>query len=243
MSKTIAIIPARFDSTRFPGKVLEKINGKTMLQLVWEQIKKCSKIDEIIIATDDERIILECQSFGAQVELTFKDHKSGTDRCAQVATEFWEGDIIINVQADEPFIDPLIIDLLAEKLQEDNWIEIGTLCNKAESMDEVENPNVVKIVKDNNNKAMYFSRNKIPYCRDNNISFQNYLKHIGIYAFKNKTLQLITSLNESFLESTERLEQLRWIENGHNIYVFEVDYQGFGIDTPEDFQKAINRNQ
>ncbi|MEZ4907661.1 MAG: 3-deoxy-manno-octulosonate cytidylyltransferase [Saprospiraceae bacterium] len=238
MSKIVAIIPARYNSTRFPGKVLEKIGDKTILNLVWNQVSKVSIIDEIIIATDDQRVIDEANSFGAEAELTFSDHKSGTDRCAQVADKFWDDDIIINIQGDEPYIDPAIIEELAQKMINDDWISIGTLCTYVKNIDESNNPNVVKLVKDNNDKALYFSRFSIPYQRDDSSFNKNQLKHIGIYAFRNKTLQNITKLPESYLESTEKLEQLRWMENGYSIFAFTVDYEGFGIDTPEDLEKA-----
>ena len=238
MSKIVAIIPARYDSKRFPGKLLEKINGKPIIQLVYERVKQATKIDEIIIATDDQRIIDVCRNFGANAELTFVSHKSGTDRCAQVAAKFWVDDLIINVQGDEPFIEPGIIDSLAQKLQDDNWIEIATLCTEIKSNEEKLNPNIVKVVRDINNKALYFSRASIPFDRDLSNNSPAY-KHIGIYGYRNKALQSITKLPESILEKTEKLEQLRWLENNYKIYAFETDYQGFGIDTPEDLKKVL----
>ncbi|MBK7095839.1 MAG: 3-deoxy-manno-octulosonate cytidylyltransferase [Saprospiraceae bacterium] len=238
MSKIIAIIPARYDSSRLPGKVLEKIGDKTMLNLVWDQVKKTEMVEEVIIATDDERIMGEAEYFGGQSEMTFSSHRSGTDRCAQVASQFWESDIIINIQADEPFIDPEIIDMLGKKMIEDDWIEIATLCTRIKDRNEVSDPNTVKIVKDNFNKALYFSRAPIPYFRDSVGSIENQYRHIGIYAFRNKSLQSITKLSESFLEKAEKLEQLRWMENGYKIHVFETEYKGTGIDTPVDLEKA-----
>lgn len=241
MSKIIAIIPARYDSKRFPGKLLEKINGKTIIQHVYEKVKQANLIDEIIIATDSQQIIDACTQFGATAEMTFKSHKSGTDRCAQVGREFWDDEIIINIQGDEPFIDPAIIDLLAQKMKGDTWIEIATLCTPIETQDEIKNPNTVKVVKAINNKALYFSRSPIPFQRDPEETNTKYFQHIGIYAYRNKTLQTITKLQESSLEQTEKLEQLRWLENGNIIHVFETNYKGFGIDTPEDLVKAKNR--
>ena len=238
MSKIVAVIPARYNSTRLPGKVLEKIGGKTMLNLVWEQVKKTTLVEEVIIATDDIRVIAEAENFGGQVEMTFSSHKSGTDRCAQVASQFWETDIVLNIQADEPFIDPKIIDMLAQKMIDDDWIEIASLCTEIKDLKEANDQNVVKIVRDRFNKALYFSRASIPYFRDEKESFKNQFRHVGIYAYRNKTLQSISKLNESFLERAEKLEQLRWIENGHTIHVFETDYKGIGIDTPEDLEKA-----
>lgn len=238
MSKIITIIPARYNSTRLPGKVLEEIQGKTIIQHVFEKVKEAQHIDEIIIATDDQRIIDVATNFGAQAEMTFPSHKSGTDRCAQVGREFWTDDIIINVQGDEPFIDPKIIDFLAKKMKDDSWIEIATLCSKINNISEINNPNTVKVVRDINNKALYFSRSTIPYTRDKSHEKSIYYKHIGIYAYRNKALQEITKLSESSLENIEKLEQLRWLENGKTIHAFDTEYNGFGIDTPEDLERA-----
>ncbi|MGE5355556.1 MAG: 3-deoxy-manno-octulosonate cytidylyltransferase [Deltaproteobacteria bacterium] len=238
MSKNIVIIPARMGSTRFPGKVLEKIGDKSILNLVWENVKKSSLIDEIIIATDDERVLKEAESFGAQAEMTFSSHKSGTDRCAQVSLKYWSDDIVINVQADEPFIDAGLIDLLVRKMNDDDWIEISTLCTKIDNQAEAADPNIVKLVKDKASKALYFSRASLPFYRDGRGPDDFGYKHIGIYGFRNKALQAITQLEESYLEKSEKLEQLRWMENGFSIHVFETEYKGIGIDTPEDLEMA-----
>ncbi len=237
MSKIIAIIPARYNSTRFPGKVLKKIGDNTILELVYHKVRQAKTIDEIIIATDDQKIIEVASSFGAHAEMTFSTHKSGTDRCAQVSREFWEDDIIINIQGDEPFIKPEIIDSLALKMKDDNWIEIATLCTKIDIHSEISDPNTVKIVKDIYSKALYFSRSTIPYYREKETE-KLFFKHIGIYAYRNKILQSITVLKESPLEKAEKLEQLRWMENGYKIHAFETEYDGFGIDTEEDLEKA-----
>lgn len=239
MSKNIAIIPARYDSTRFPGKLLERIREKTILNLVWDQVSKSNQLDEIIIATDDVRIISEAESFGAQAEMTFKTHKSGTDRCAQIAARYWENDVIINIQADEPFIQPELIDIIIEKMNEDEWIEIASLFTKILNSADISDPNVVKLVKDKSGKALYFSRSPIPFYRDGIKPDDYYLRHIGLYAYRNKALQSITKLEESHLEKAEKLEQLRWLENGFNLHVFETEYQGIGIDTPEDLKRAM----
>lgn len=238
MSKNIAIIPARYDSTRFPGKLLEKIGEKTILNLVWEQVSKSAQLDEIIIATDDERIISEAENFGAQAEMTFKTHRSGTDRCAQIAARYWENDVIINIQADEPFIKPELIDMIVEKMNEDEWIEIASFYTKILNSTDISDPNVVKLVKDKSGKALYFSRASIPFYRDGIKPDDYYVRHIGLYAYRNKVLQSITKLEESQLEKAEKLEQLRWLENGYNLYVFETEYQGIGIDTQEDLDRA-----
>lgn len=240
MSKIIAIIPARYNSTRLPGKVLEEINGKPIVQHVFEKVKDAKHVDEIIIATDDQRIIDIATNFGAQAEMTFPSHKSGTDRCAQVGREFWTDDIIINVQGDEPFIEPETIDFLAKKMKDDSWIEIATLCSKINETSEINNPNIVKVVRDINNKALYFSRSIIPFARDISYEKATYYKHIGIYAYRNKALQEITKLPESNLENIEKLEQLRWLENGKIIHAFDTEYNGLGIDTPDDLKRAKN---
>lgn len=240
MSKIITIIPARYNSTRLPGKVLEEINGKPIIQHVFEKVQKASYVDEIIIATDNQRIIDIATKFGAHAEMTFPSHKSGTDRCAQVGREFWSDDIIINVQGDEPFIKPKTIDFLAKKMNDDSWIEIATLCSIINDISEINNPNTVKVVRDINKKALYFSRSIIPFTREISYEKVTYYKHIGIYAYRNKALQEITKLPESNLEKLEKLEQLRWLENGRTIHAFDTDYDGFGIDTPDDLKRARN---
>lgn len=243
MSKIIAIIPARYASTRFPGKVLEKIGEKTILHLVWEQLKKSKRVDRVIIAGDDERIATEVNSFGGEYEMTFMSHKSGTDRCAQVAAKLWDSRIIINVQADEPFIKPAMIDILAERISSDKWIEIATLCSLIKSPEEANDHNIVKVVKDKFNKVLYFSRALIPHYREQNGSTADRFRHIGIYAFRSNVLKYLTALPESSLENAEKLEQLRWMENGYNIYAYETIYDGISIDTPEDLQRAIEYSE
>lgn len=239
MSKIIAIIPARYASTRFPGKVLKKIGDKTILHMVWEQVKKSKRVDRVLIATDDERVSAEVINFGGEYEMTFMTHKSGTDRCAQVAQKFRDSSIIINVQADEPFIKPEMIDTLAERVDADKWVEVATLCAIIDPTDDAGDQNMVKLVKDKFSKVLYFSRALIPYLRDRTGSDTTRFRHIGIYAFRNNVLQYLTALPESPLEISEKLEQLRWMENGYSVYAYQTNYEGISIDTPEDLRRAV----
>jgi len=242
--KIAGIIPARYGSTRFPGKPLTVINGKTMIRRVYEQVQKAAAIDVIVVATDDQRIVDEIESFGGRAMMTSPDHKSGTDRCAEVLENLIEKpDIVINIQGDEPFIDPAQINQLAGMFG-NSAVEIGTLATPISSDEELASPNVVKLVTATNGKALYFSRYPIPFFRD--LRFENitqhhrFLKHIGIYAYRSNTLRKIVKLEMSSLEKTESLEQLRWIENNFSIFVSITHSKSFSIDTPEDLSKIIN---
>jgi 3-deoxy-manno-octulosonate cytidylyltransferase (CMP-KDO synthetase) len=239
MTNCIAIIPARYDSTRLPAKVLADIDGMTMLERVYRQVQKTNEIDRIIIATDDPRIESHAKGFGAEVEMTFKSHNTGTERCAQVARNFWQGDVILNVQADEPFIDPSVIDLLARKMKEDDWMQISSLKTVIKSEVDWMDENVVKVVCNRVGKALYFSRGTIPFVPSHNDFSADYFKHLGIYGFRNKTLQEIVSLEKSPLEKAELLEQLRWMENGYQIHMFNVTSETISIDSAADLEKAI----
>lgn len=242
--KIIAIIPARYASTRFPGKPLANLCGKTVLQRVYEQVKK--QLDEVCVATDDERIFEHVKSWGGDVIMTRNDHKSGTDRIEEAIEKLEkEGkiyDIVVNVQGDEPFIQPKQIATLCECFA-DEKTQIATLGirfgNDAEAMS---NPNSPKIVLNNNGFAMYFSRSVIPYCRNVEKSMWPqsfpFLKHIGMYAYRRDVLREITQLPQSSLEIAESLEQLRWLQNGYSIKVGETEMETIGIDTPEDLEKA-----
>lgn len=237
MTQCIAIIPARYDSTRLPGKPLLDIGGKTLLQRVYEQVVRAAEIDRIIIATDDERIETHARQLGAEVEMTFRSHKSGTERCAQVARQFWTDDIIINVQGDEPFIDPKLIDHLARVMLEDDWIGIASYRTPILDENVANNPNNVKVVASKDNKALYFSRQTIPFGTDP-AKTPTWYKHMGIYGYKNKILQEITTLQPTPLEQAEKLEQLRWLENGYAIHMLTADHESLGIDTFEDLELA-----
>ena len=246
--KFIAIIPARYASTRFPGKPLAMLGGKTGIQRVYEQA--VCVVGEAYVATDDERIYQAVESFGGRAVMTRTDHKSGTDRIEEAMekieergarSEEREDTVVINVQGDEPFIQRSQIETLCH-LFDAPETQIGTLGKRFESMEAVANPNSPKIVTDVNGFAMYFSRSVIPYVRGKEasewLSRFPYLKHLGIYAYRREVLAEITRLPQSPLEIAESLEQLRWLQNGYRIRVDETDVETVGIDTPEDLQRA-----
>jgi 3-deoxy-manno-octulosonate cytidylyltransferase (CMP-KDO synthetase) len=242
MNSVLAILPARFGSTRFPGKPLVSIQGKPMIQRVFEQVRQCPSITAIRIATDDLRIAEEGARFGAKVVMTSPDCASGTDRCAEVLKMEKEAfDLVINVQGDEPFIRPEQIEELISILIS-TGADIGTLCRKIELAEDVFNPNVVKCVKSSSHKALYFSRNPIPFVRGADpetwINKAHFFKHIGLYGYKAEVLPLLSALNQSMLETAESLEQLRWLEAGYSIAMGETSFESIGIDTPEDLTKA-----
>jgi len=238
----IGIIPARYASSRFPGKPLADIAGKSMIQRVYERCLLSNSLSSVVVATDDERIMDHVRSFGGNVILTSSSHSSGTDRCAEAAGHFPDADIVINIQGDEPFIQPEQIDLLAGCFKSEDT-EIATLVKKIDSYEELVNRNTPKVVIDKAGKALYFSRNTIPFQRDipenKWLENQTYYKHIGIYGFRVKTLQQLTRLPVSSLEKAEALEQLRWLENGYSIQTAETRYPSYGIDSPEDIVQVL----
>jgi len=207
-----------------------------MIQRVYEQCLSCDALDVVIVATDDQRIFDEVEAFGGRVKMTRSDHASGTDRIAEVAADFDDGDMLINIQGDEPMINPSQIDQLIELIK-DKKADIGTLGRWITSEKDIHNPNVVKVVCDHDGRANYFSRATIPF--QHNTSEASYRQHIGIYGFRNETLQKIAQLPPSTLEETEQLEQLRWLENGYDIYIEMSEYENIGIDTPEDLEHII----
>ena len=238
--KFMAIIPARYASTRYPGKPLAILGGKTVIQRVYEQVK--SVLDDVYVATDDDRIYNTVTDFGGKAVMTRADHKSGTDRIEEAAEKIGsDADVIINVQGDEPFIQPSQIETLMH-LFDAPETQIGTLGKRFETIEGVENPNSPKIVTDNRGFALYFSRSPIPYVRgiDRNLWLEAYpfLKHLGIYAYRREVLREVTQLPQGRLEKAESLEQLRWLENGYRIRVGLTDVETVGIDTPEDLQRA-----
>ena len=238
--KFIAIIPARYASTRFPGKPLAMLGGKTVIQRVYEQAT--AVLGEAYVATDDERIYKAVEAFGGKAVMTRNDHKSGTDRIEEAATKInTDADVIINVQGDEPFIQASQIETLMY-LFDDPTTQIGTLGKHFETMEAIENPNSPKIVTDNRGFALYFSRSVIPYIRGKERSewFGEYpfLKHLGIYAYRREVLAEVTKLPQSSLEKAESLEQLRWLQNGYRIRVGLTNIETVGIDTPEDLARA-----
>ena len=238
--KFIAIIPARYASTRFPGKPLAMLGGKTVIQRVYEQAT--AVLGEAYVATDDERIFNAVEAFGGKAVMTRNDHKSGTDRIEEAATKInTDADVIINVQGDEPFIQASQIETLMH-LFDDPTTQIGTLGKHFETLEAIENPNSPKIVTDNRGFALYFSRSVIPYIRgkERNEWFGEYpfLKHLGIYAYRREVLAEVTKLPQSSLEKAESLEQLRWLQNGYRIRVGLTNIETVGIDTPEDLTRA-----
>jgi 3-deoxy-manno-octulosonate cytidylyltransferase (CMP-KDO synthetase) len=238
--KFIAIIPARYASTRFPGKPLAMLGGKTVIQRVYEQAT--AVLGEAYVATDNERIYQAVEAFGGKAVMTRTDHKSGTDRIEEAATKInTDADVIINIQGDEPFIQASQIETLMH-LFDDPTTQIGTLGKHFETMEAIENPNSPKIVTDNRGFALYFSRSVIPYIRgkEHNEWFGEYpfLKHLGIYAYRREVLAEVTKLPQSSLEKAESLEQLRWLQNGYRIRVGLTNIETVGIDTPEDLARA-----
>jgi 3-deoxy-manno-octulosonate cytidylyltransferase (CMP-KDO synthetase) len=237
----IALIPARFQSTRFPGKPLALLGGKPVIQWVYENAKHA--LEHVWVATDNDRIFNAVEAFGGKAVYTESSHRSGTDRCAEAARILKkenEFDVVINVQGDEPFINAEQIKLLMSCF--DGKTEIATLVKAIDSTEELFNPNRPKVVLDNEKNALYFSRFPIPYIRgekENSWLLANkFWAHIGMYAYKSEVLQLITRLSPGKLEGAEALEQLRWIENGYRIKTAETSFQSIGIDTPEDLQIA-----
>lgn len=242
--KILGIIPARYASTRFPGKPLADIAGKSMIQRVYEQAKKCPDLSEVIVATDDKRIFDHVVGFHGLVVITSADHQSGTDRCAEVALSHPEYDVIINIQGDEPYIEPEQISQLARCFNDPDT-QIATLVKKIQNEQELFNSNAPKVVVNNHAEAIYFSRSPLPYIRGQEekswLQQYPYFKHIGIYGYRSDILQQITKLPVSPLEKAESLEQLRWIENGYPIKVAETDFETFAVDTPEDLEKLLGR--
>jgi|SRR6185503_10143112 len=243
--KILGIIPARYASTRFPGKPLADIAGKSMIRRVYEQAKKCMDLSDVIVATDDKRIFDHVVSFHGVVVMTSADHQSGTDRCAEVALQHPEYDVIINIQGDEPYIEPEQISQLAACFKDPNT-QIATLVKKVQSEQELFNPNSPKVLVNKNSEAVYFSRSPLPYIRgqeqQNWLHHYTYFKHVGIYGYRGDILQQTTKLPVSPLEKAESLEQLRWIENGYKIKVAETEFETFAVDTPEDLKKSQSRS-
>lgn len=247
----VGIIPARYASTRFPGKPLAKLGGKTVIERVYRQVSKV--LDYVYVATDSEQIFNTAISFGGNAIMTSPNHKSGTDRVEEAVNKIGKKfDVVINIQGDEPFIHESQIKTICECFDDPQTMiaTLGRPFSNNDTIAELENPNSPKIVCDNNNFAMYFSRSIIPYIR--NVEKQewlnsfNYLKHIGLYAYRRNVLSEITQLKQSSLEIAESLEQLRWLQNGYKIKVGITEIETIGIDTPEDLQKAeefLNKNR
>lgn len=240
--RVLGVIPARYSSTRFPGKPLVEIGGKTMIMRVYEKALLAKTISEVIVATDDNRIYSHVEKAGGKVVITSQNHLSGTERCGEVVKILTDKfDVVINIQGDEPFLNPQQIDNLSNAFS-NNEIHIATLIKKIENEKELFNENVVKVVIDKNQKAMYFSRSTIPFVRGAHsntwINTAKYYKHLGIYAYRTEVLNKIVELKNTSYEICESLEQLRWLENGYTIHTIITDYESIAIDTPEDIEKA-----
>jgi 3-deoxy-manno-octulosonate cytidylyltransferase (CMP-KDO synthetase) len=231
----VIIIPARYGSTRFPGKPLAPLWGKPIIQHVWERAKRSCLRQRVIIATDDERIAAAARGFGAEVAMTRPDHPSGTDRVAEVAAGL-QADLVVNVQGDEPLVDPAAIDAAVAPLLADPTIPMGTLAAPCEDVADLANPNVVKVVMDRAGFALYFSRLPIPFVRDGHADTTKY-RHIGLYVYRREFLLGLAKLAPTPLEQAEKLEQLRVLEHGHRIRVVVVQSASPGVDTVEDLRR------
>ena len=240
--KILGIIPARYASTRFPGKPLVQIDGKSMIQRVYEQAVKSTSLSEVVVATDDQRIADEVHRFGGRVMMTGSHHLSGTDRCAEVASSASGFDAVINIQGDEPYIDPLQIDLVASCFSMKD-VQIATLVKEIHTEEELFNENIPKVVLNARQQAIYFSRQTIPFLRgcskDQWLSAHQFYKHIGIYGYTSQVLLEITKLQPSTLELSENLEQLRWVENGYLIQTRLTDIETIAVDTEADLKRIV----
>jgi 3-deoxy-manno-octulosonate cytidylyltransferase (CMP-KDO synthetase) len=240
MLSILGIIPARYASTRFPGKPLVDIAGKTMIQRVYQQAKKCTALTQVIVATDDTRIFDHVNGFGGVAVMTSGEHQSGTDRCAEVARKYPGYEVIINIQGDEPYIDPEQITKLIACFNQAGT-QIATLIKKVLTEQELHNTNSPKVIVNQHSEAIYFSRSPLPHLRGEEphqwLQHFTYYKHVGIYGYRANILSQITRLPVSSLEKAESLEQLRWIENGYKIKVAETELETFAVDTPEDLMK------
>ena len=236
--KTIGVIPARFASSRFPAKVLANIDGKPLIRHVWEKAVRCGELDEVLIACDHEDVFKAAHSFKAQVVMTDPNHPSGSDRIAEAVKDL-KVDIVVNIQGDEPFIDPKTIDALAVLLKQDAQTMVGTVIKEITNEEDFLNPNVVKCVVDNQGYALYFSRSPIPYYRNKNVfgGAKKY-KHLGLYAYRKDFLMLYKDWPKGTLESAEELEQLRILERGVKIKTTVTTSESIAVDTPQDLQKA-----
>ncbi len=242
MIKVLAVIPARLKSTRLPDKVLRDIAGKSLVQRVYEQVIQAKLVDKVIIAVDDSKVADHVTSFNGKWIMTDPGLPSGTDRCSYVASVDSEFTHVINIQGDEPFINPIVIDQLIELITTAD-VDVASMMNRVIDPFDYSNPNIVKLVVNKNLEALYFSRASIPFQRDLQSSdwkvIDSSYRHLGIYAFRSNVLQVISKLPVGNLERIEMLEQLRWLEAGYKIKMALTDYKSFGIDTEEDLQRAI----
>jgi 3-deoxy-manno-octulosonate cytidylyltransferase (CMP-KDO synthetase) len=236
--EVVIVIPARFGSTRLPGKPLVSLAGKPMIQHVYERAKLAGRADRVIVATDDERIMKAVASFGGAARMTRPDHRTGTERVAEVAAHE-KGDVFVNVQGDEPLLDPVAVDTAIDALLEEPAASIATVATPIKTPPDIMDPNVVKTVLDFDNNGLYFSRAPIPWVRDTASKIQvRHLKHLGLYVFQRDALLEYPTLPQGELERIEQLEQLRWLENGWKIRVAEVEHDAVSVDVPEDVARV-----
>jgi 3-deoxy-manno-octulosonate cytidylyltransferase (CMP-KDO synthetase) len=236
--QVVVVIPSRYAATRLPGKPLVNLAGKPMVQRVYEQAKLAQTIHRVLVATDDQRIVEAVQSFGGEVRMTRSDHRTGTERIAEVAAHE-PGDVFVNVQGDEPLIDPVAIDTAVAALLEDPPAQIATVATPIRHVPDIMDPNVVKTVLDFDSNALYFSRAPVPWVRDTQQKVHvKYWKHLGLYVFQRDALLEYPMLPQGELEKIEQLEQLRWLENGWKIRVAEVEHDAVSVDVPEDVARV-----
>jgi 3-deoxy-manno-octulosonate cytidylyltransferase (CMP-KDO synthetase) len=237
-TEVLAVIPARYSSSRFSGKPLAPIAGRPMIQHVVDRVRTAQKVSRVVVATDDERIQKAVTEFGGDALMTRSDHRSGTDRVAELATHV-EAEIYVNVQGDEPLVDPGTIDRLISAMIEDDSVQIATPCSAITVPDDIMDPNIVKVVRDFDSNALYFSRAPIPWVRDRGeaVAAQHW-KHLGLYAYRRDALLDFPTLPPGDLERLEQLEQLRWLENGYRIRVVETEYDAISVDVPADVSRV-----
>jgi 3-deoxy-manno-octulosonate cytidylyltransferase (CMP-KDO synthetase) len=239
MTNAIAVIPARYDSTRLPGKPLVPLAGKPMIERVWERVRRAQSLSGVIVATDDERIRNVVESFGGEATMTRSDHRSGTERVGEVAAARADAEIVVNVQGDEPLIEPAAIDAAVEAIREDDEVRVSTLAVPIGKPGDIMDANIVKVVLDFDDNALYFSRAPIPWVRDRKSPVHaRHLKHLGLYAFRREALMDFATFPQGDLERVEQLEQLRWLENGYRIRVVETEHDSVSVDVPEDVARV-----
>jgi 3-deoxy-manno-octulosonate cytidylyltransferase (CMP-KDO synthetase) len=236
--KVVVVIPARYGSTRLPGKPLVSLSGQPMIQRVYERAKSARRVDRVIVATDDDRIVKAVTSFGGEARMTRPDHRTGTERVAEVAAHV-EGEVFVNVQGDEPLLDPAAVDTAVSALLDEPQAAVATVATPIKVPGDIMDPNVVKVVLDFDDNALYFSRAPIPWVRDSGSAIQvRHLKHLGLYVFQREALLEYPTLPQGELERIEQLEQLRWLENGSKIRVAEVEHDAISVDVPEDVARV-----
>jgi 3-deoxy-manno-octulosonate cytidylyltransferase (CMP-KDO synthetase) len=237
--KALGVIPARYPSTRLPGKPLVSIAGKPMIQHVWERARQASSLSGVVVATDDARILDAVKAFGGEAVMTRSDHRSGSERVAEVAAARKDVDIFVNVQGDEPLIEPQAIDQAVEAMREDSAVIVATIAVLIRNPADIMDPNVVKTVLDFDGNGLYFSRAPIPWVRDRDEKVHvRHLKHLGLYAYRRDALLEFPTFPQGELERIEQLEQLRWLENGYRIRVVETERDSIGVDVPEDVRRV-----